>query len=170
MKLYDAYDQIVTLLNESMPDAVEAFDADTEELARLLKRHDDLTAAMQIARQLIVDKLVDRVPFDGLPVQGVGTLEVKGGKLRKRFDQPRVVSSIARAASERLEVDPETGETLPIPEVVERVCTLMAEATGALAPSFDSWRVTVLRKLDINPSKFCDEERASKTIIIRGAS
>ena len=58
------------------------------------------------------------------------------------------------------------GET--IRDTVEFVCTEMAAATGAQAPSFTSWRSGVAKKYGITLDTFAGEiEPSPKTIIIR---
>lgn len=175
LKLFKVYDQITQMVNESVPDAVEALALDAEGLARMLKRHDDMITVLQLAREEITQKLQPMIPFgSGLAVDGVGVVQVKGGRKRTRYDQPRVVSSIARQLAYQLEpevqgVDPSTGETRPpitTPELVEEVCNTMAQATGAMAPSFSSWRTGVLKRLDLDPDDFCESEAGPTSVII----
>lgn len=137
-------------------DEVEARRGDRQPLqeiyARLYKAQDRLKACQEYLSRRLGLKYGEIVPVAG------GTLEPKWGKKRTSWDHAALKSVV----SERIiakHVDRDTGV------VAAPLSVLMLEMLEAV--SISGWKVTILRKLGLDPSKYCDEQPGNFNVIVR---
>jgi len=86
------------------------------------------------------------------------TLERKTGKPRQAWQHDRLKPIVIEKILER-HVDKETGV------IAAPYSVLMDEILNAV--SFSSWKVTVLRKLGVDPDRYCDQKDPKTSIIVR---
>lgn len=146
---------------------------DVAAIATLLRMWREFHSDLRIIESEIEQALVPLIPYGGTPVEGVGYVEVRGGKARSRYDQPMIVSAFAERMA-RVIAEEKFGyasaDELPetLRDALNFAATEMAAATGALAPSFTSWRSGVAKKYGINLAIYAGEISPSpKSIIIR---
>ncbi|MDQ3573657.1 MAG: hypothetical protein M3404_01850 [Actinomycetota bacterium] len=99
------------------------------------------------------------------PVEGVGTLTVRRGAARKRWDSPRLVAVVAARAADEYGLGPD-GEPLPPAVLAERVAIELAKCCGADRPS-SPWRVTELDKRGIEAKRFFESEGGRMSVQIQ---
>jgi hypothetical protein len=114
----------------------------------------------------------ERFPYQ-LP--GGGMIVRRGGKEATRYDQPAVIGDFAKGITQEiLEADvaaralDSEGTIVPLDEVVERVCRRFAEAAGATAPSFTSWRSGIAKQLGIDIKAHAEEKKTEVTLSVEG--
>lgn len=160
----------------TVPDAIEGMeelDEPLPELVRLLEQLREAIVALKRAESEIERVVIARVPFGGCTLDGIGTVEVRGGSARKGYDQALLVSAYAsrlarQASMEYLGTD-EPPEQLA--KAIEYAVQTMAKATGALAPSFTSWRTGTAKELGIDLNRYAAErEPSAKTVIVRSST
>lgn len=146
----------------------KAPDGHVHELAHALGTGRAMTRRLVEGEDPLVSALWPYIPFGShLEVPGIGALEAKGGKERKGFDQPALVSRYAKEITRACYTD-EGEARLSLAEVVEAAVAVMAEATGALAPSFNGWRSGVAKRYGIDLNEYAAERTPSpRTILIR---
>lgn len=138
-----------------MKDLVEQLEAAAEgvagmtarELAQLLWWLRDVKAAAQHAYKAAEAEFC--ALGENVDVPGYGEFVVRRSRPRKNWDHPMLAQRVVRAALERKEPDPETGE-IP-PEHVVATAALLSCARM-------EWRVTAVRDLDIDPDRYCDHD------------
>lgn len=149
---------------------------DQESLTRMLREVRDLIADCRLLDATITGHLVKLIPFGATPehrtVQGIGTLEVKGGKDRKGFDQLRLIGAAAAKMADEYanSLDENTGELVPKPPgpFAFDVALKTAELCGAVAPSFTGWRSGVAKSLGLDLDDYAaDLGKSPLSIIIR---
>lgn len=88
---------------------------------------------------------------EGYVVDGLGTFTPKPGSSSRKYDNARLVSKLHETMP--LAVNPDTGEDIT-PQIVD----LMVALTGAGTASYNSWRITQLQGLGIDPRAYVTEE------------
>lgn len=127
--------------------------------------------AMSVVGSAAIVTAPDR--FAEYPVPGGGVFKIGGGKERKRYDQPRIISAAAaalRTSHDIAAVVDSNGETKPAEAVVDRIVLEVATLTGATAPSFSSWRSGAAKGLGLRLNDYAELEDAPLTHRIEGRS
>lgn len=154
----------------------------TEECIELYTELYDFHREVQVMLDAVQTRMVNITPRDlryqAWPLPGSGVLKFSGGKERTRYDQPAVVGAFARGIADRVEDDfkidaivSEGGENI-FPsswhKIVHTIADKMAQAAGAMAPSFDSWRAGVAKEFGIKLNDFAQLETSPITVRIEG--
>lgn len=115
--------------------------------------------------------------FKPRPLPGSGILKFSGGKERTRYDQTAIVGALSKGIGEEVWTDAQLQAIVDVngedatplwPKVVHAIATLMAEATGALAPSFDSWRSGVAKRFGIKLNDYAETITSDVKVRIEG--
>lgn len=129
------------------------------------------------ARSYHLDTCAIITRFKPRPLHGSGILKFSGGKERTRYDQPAIVGSLATGigtevwndAQLQTIIDVNGEDATPLwPKIVHGIATIMAEATGALAPSFDSWRSGVAKRFGIKLNDYAETITSDVKVRIEG--
>lgn len=99
-------------------------------------------------------------------VPAVGTVDIRPGSTRHKYDNTRLVGIIASRAAEHYAVDRETGEILPASIVAQHACRAVAEAAGATTDSFSGWRKATVEKLGVNLAEHRTSEYGAPRAVI----
>jgi len=140
LALRDADEVLAALEVVLLDDLVDDPPARMEALAALLVAMADYRRQWQTLENGIEQVLVTLVPPGEAPeVPGLGVLQVRRTGTRVRYDNEMLTAALAARVADEV-VDRTTGEVPPLGVVAEHVARAVAEATGALAPSFSGWR------------------------------
>lgn len=152
-----------------------------ETAVMLLAVMEDLLADVRAMRDVAAERVIALTPrerrYPPSPVPGGGYLKFYGGKERTRYDQTALASTLASAIAEDVRTEFAVGHIVNTdgedvsaqwPKIVHTVVTIMAEATGALAPSFTAWRSGVAKKYGIKLNDYAHLEDAPVTVSIEG--
>lgn len=161
-----------------VPEVVGAMDKDAA-IAFMGELYDTVATAqamLAVAGERVIALCKDQ-RFDTFQVPGGGLLKFGGGKERTRYDQPRIVAKYAYEISRDVirerhiveeSVSDRNGSWVDLELVFGDACRTMAEATGAMAPGFNSWRSGVAKKFGINLNDFATKEDTPITVRIEG--
>lgn len=173
----------VTDASVAVDDWIASVGDDTPALTEIFATIDDTIHVLLMVRDIVKAAVLRRSHWDTeangwvmddgerfpylLP--GGGYLQRRGGKQATRYDQGNVVADLAKGiTNEILESNlaaramNSDGEVVPLERLVETVCHRMAEAAGATAPSFTSWRSGVSTKLGVNLKRHVDESKTTE--------
>jgi hypothetical protein len=106
-------------------------------------------AAVQWARKLY--DLADVMPDQRLEIPEIGVFERHKGKDRKAWKHDELYSRLLRIirAGGAKQIDQKTGEIVD-EDATEQAFRVLAECARP------EWRVTALRKLDLDPDEYCE--------------
>lgn len=156
---------------------------DTPTLAEIFATVDDAMVVLAMVRDIVKAAILRRSKWDAenggwvmddgnkfpylLP--GGGYLQRRGGKQATRYDQGHVIADVAKGiANELMEQDVakaaivSDGTLIPLEDLTQRVCARMAEAAGATAPSFTSWRSGIAKQLHVDLKRHVDESKTTE--------
>lgn len=163
---------------------------DTPALTEVFATIDDTIHILAMVRDIVKAAILKRSSWDAeakgwvmddgarfpylLP--GGGYLNRRGGKQATRYDQGNVVADLSKGIAAELvdlglaaRVVDGDGSIVPVESVVERVCARMAEAAGATAPSFTSWRTGIATQLGVDLKRHVDESKTTEvTLSVEG--
>lgn len=155
--------------------AVDDHAGDRIDLGLALQQVEEAIKEMRAVADYIGQAIIQVTPYgtpkDECVLPTGAVINIGGGGKRTRFDQAAVASQIAATLSA---LEPEAkvvtadGEARDLAAVVDDVVGLMAEATGATAPSFRGWRAGVAKRLGIDLNAYCDRETAPLTVYLTG--
>ena len=157
----------IVLLDEMLPAEAENVGGLARCLLILRQTKADLAAVERVCEAYLAAAMPEKL----VEVQHVGTLERMRGASRRQWDGAGIVQRLMVLAG----VDPETGEIYDYfgrgdyGDYGDRIVRLLTECAGLELPSH-SWRVSELRRLDINPDEFCEVEPGRPTVRIHGAA
>lgn len=145
------------------------------ELLSVYVRLMDLQRELRDSIDLLNPHLIAGVPdrFTPVPLPGGGVFRIRGGSSKTVYDNERLVSEFAHRIGEHTRLksivtdDGEVGDPAPI---LEAIVQTVAKATGAMAPSFNSWRTTVAKDLGIDLKRFSTKEATDLKPTIEGRS
>lgn len=142
--LHDAVATVASLLDHLPADDVDA-------LGRLLAVVDETARAVRAA---ITERLLAEHPMGGeLELEGIGTLRISKGSRRPQRDNDRICSALAARLADEV-IDRDTGEVPPVSVIADRVAREVAEAAGALTPSYTGWRKGAMKAHGIDLDEF----------------
>lgn len=172
-----ATDRIIAAAEEmsaALADAGTAIDgAEQDDMLALYGLLADVVNAAKDGQAVIGAALLAVVPsrFDAYQVPGGGVFKFAGGKERKRYDQPALISAAAAAIQEHEGIEgvvTTSGEVLQADPIIERIVSTFAGLAGATAPSFSTWRSGVAKGLGIPLNNYADLEDSPITHRIEG--
>lgn len=152
-----------------LPDE-DTFEALLGVYVRLYDLQRELGDTIDVLNPHLVEKTPTRDPI-GLP--GGGVYRIRGGSEKTIYDNPALVSELAHRIGDQCKLtsvvteDGEVGDPAPI---IDAICTVVAKAAGATAPSFNSWRSGIAKDLGINLDRYRRKERTHLKPSIEGRS
>lgn len=149
---------------------------DTEHVDDMLAMYgilQDLINVAKDAQAVVGAELVKHVPsrFDPYPVPGGGTFKIAGGRERKNYDQPRLVSAVAEAVATKAGIAgviTDDGEHVTGHDNIIWCIEQFAEVAGVTAPSYSNWRSTVAKAYGLKLNDYADIDHSPITTRIEG--
>lgn len=174
----------------TVDDWVATADGDVEQMAEMFAVVDDAIHTLMYVRDSIKVDILKQSKWTNaedwagwtvgghrfpLQLPGGGMLIRRGGKEATRYDQPAVIGLFAKGITEEVlnndiaaRALDSSGTIVPIEEVVERVCRRFAEAAGATAPSFTSWRSGIAKQLGVDFKPMAETKKTDVTLSVEG--
>lgn len=150
----------VKVLDKNL-DKYEEDETDKENVAEALSKLDDILNWLKDIKGTLTSqvKKLNRGSGDKyIPIKSGGTIEVKTGVPRKKWDH----AALTAIASEKILedcIDPETGAFEVPPSQIPQ---MMLDYV-----SISSWKVTKLKEKGIDPDNYCEVQPANTSAIIR---
>lgn len=118
-----------------------------------------------------VDPKTGRKICDPIGLPGGGVFRIRGGADKTVYDNASLVSELAHRIGDQCRltsVVTENGEVGDPAPIIDAICTVVAKAAGAMAPSFNSWRSGVAKDLGIDLDRYRRKERTHLKPTIEG--
>ena len=170
VELDDEWTPIMARLDEITDEAMRRHPTNVPALASYLKFLGEVRRAAQAAENSLARRMADAVknaPPEARSIPNVGTVDVRPGTVKHRYDNPRLVGIVAARAAEQCVADPNTGEVRPPSLVAQHACALLADVAGITTDSYAGWRKGAAEKLGIRLNEHRNSEYSdSKAILL----
>lgn len=122
-------------------------ESDSESLAVTYQTLREGIKELSAVADEIEAKLVADAP---IKIEGLGLFEAKAAAKRHEWDHDRLLSVVIATAVRDRDVDPQTGEIVPVPTAIERLFRKVAHV--------DYWRMTALEETGIDGRQYRSTE------------